>query len=73
MEHAYWAVRCVNCDLNLLLKDLGPNHPDWMPVLEAKEFAVPFEVRCEDCGQTHTYSRMQVMPVRQEPPARKAS
>jgi hypothetical protein len=73
MQHAYWAVKCANCNIELLLKDLGPSHSGFMPVLEVSEYANPFEVPCEACGQTYSYTRMQVIALLQEPIVRKVS
>jgi hypothetical protein len=75
MVHLYWAVKCANCDIDLLLEDLGPY--DWdsglLPVLEEPKFAEPFEIPCETCGQTRTYTRIQLILLRQESIVRKVS
>ena len=73
MQHAYWAVTCANCNVDLLLGDLGPHHSELMPTMEGSSFADPFEVPCEACGQIHTYTRMQVILLLQEPQVRKVS
>jgi hypothetical protein len=71
MEHLYWSVKCANCNLDLLLKDLGP-YPGlgMMPILEDLEFTDYFAAPCETCGETHKYPRNQLMLVRKLPIAR---
>jgi hypothetical protein len=71
--HAYWAVKCANCNVDLLLADLGPHQSEFMPLMEESSYADPFEVLCEACGQTHAYTRMKVILLLQEPQVRKVS
>jgi hypothetical protein len=56
MKHLYWAVRCPDCNMPILVTDAGIYDPNQMPVLGAaspKTFPAP----CGACQQTHTYKR----------------
>jgi hypothetical protein len=56
MKHAYWAVRCPDCNMPILVTQAGIYDPDRMPVLgDAAPRAFP--APCGACRQTHTYRR----------------
>jgi len=56
MKHLYWAVRCPECTMPILVTDAGIYDPNQMPILgdaTPKTFPAP----CGACQHTHTYRR----------------